>query len=140
MIVLASFPSLRAQTAAPPATQPATSPASQPTADQLITLDFPADGVEVRKLADIVSRRLNVPILYDESINNKKVILRIPGRVPEGALMGLLQSALRMKQLALVDADQPGWKQIVASQNLAAAARTPHPNAAGATTAPSTKP
>jgi general secretion pathway protein D len=136
-IVLLPSLSLRAQTTAPTS---APSASTQPAGDQLITLDFPADGVEVRTLADIVSRRLNVPILYDESINNKKVILRIPGRVPESALMGLLQSALRMKQLALVDADQPGWKQIVASQNLAAVSRAPEPTAAGATTAPSTQP
>src|SRR5438874_1772417 len=116
-----------AQTTAPAATQPNDGSA-------LVTLDFPADGVEIRTLADIVSRRLGIPILYDETINNKRVILRVPNKVPESALLGILQSSLRMKQMAMVDADQPGWKQIVASQNLAAVARAAGPAGAAPTT------
>jgi type II secretory pathway component GspD/PulD (secretin) len=91
--------------------------------EALITLDFPADGVELRTLAEIVTKRLGIPIIFDESINAKKVILRVPKQVPESALLGILQSALRMKQMALVDADIPGWKQIVPATNLAAIAK-----------------
>src|SRR6266566_3020673 len=98
--------------------------------EQAVPMDFPADGVELRTLADIVTKRLKIPILYDDSINNKKVIIRVPVDVPESALLGILQSALRMKQLALVDTDLPGWKQIVPATNLAAIAR------AGPATAP----
>ena len=36
--------------------------------------------------------------------------------------MGILQSVLRIKQMALVDAEQPGWKQIILAPNLAAVA------------------
>jgi len=89
----------------------------------MIALDFPEEGMELKTLADAVSRRLGVPILYDESITNKKVIIRVPVDVPEGALMGVLQSALRMKGMALVDAEPAGWKQIVLAQSLAAVAR-----------------
>jgi general secretion pathway protein D len=92
-------------------------------ADKPVPMDFPAEGIEIRTLADIVTKRLKIPILYDESINNKKVIIRVPVDVPESALLGVLQSALRMKQMALVDAEQPGWKQIVAATNLAAVAQ-----------------
>jgi general secretion pathway protein D len=106
----------RAQTAPAPATQPAGG------AD-LVTMDFPADGVEVTLLAEIVTKRLHIPILYDEAIRGKKVIIRVPVKVPESALMGILQSALRMKQLALVDAELPGWKQIVPATVLAGVAR-----------------
>src|SRR5438874_11130625 len=91
--------------------------------EQAVPMDFPAEGVELRTLADIVTKRLKIPILYDDSINNKKVIIRVPMDVPESALLGVLQSALRMKQLALVDADLPGWKQIVPAANLAAVAK-----------------
>src|SRR5436309_13678348 len=91
--------------------------------EQAVTMDFTAEGVELRTLADIVTKRLKIPILYDDSINNKKVIIRVPVDVPESALLGVLQSALRMKQLALVDADLPGWKQIVPAANLAIVAR-----------------
>lgn len=97
-------------------------PATQPV-DKPVTMDFPADGIELRTLADIVTKRLKIPILYDDSINSKKVIIRVPVDVPESALLGVLQSALRMKQMALVDADLPGWKQIVPATNMAALAK-----------------
>jgi len=101
-----------------------TAPATQP-----VVLDFPADGIELKTLADIVTRRLGIPIIYDEAIDGKRVIVRVPREVPESALLGILQSALRMKQFALVDAEQPGWKQIVAAQNLATVARPAAPGA-----------
>src|SRR5579859_5269374 len=93
--------------------QNASAPATRPADSNLVTMDFPADGIEVTLLAEIVTKRLHIPILYDEAVRGKKVIIRVPVKVPESALMGILQSALRMKQLALVDAELPGWKQIV---------------------------
>src|SRR5687767_10084397 len=57
IVALATPLSLAQVTPAPPATAPATSPA----AEQRITLDFPADGMELRTLADIVTRRLKIP-------------------------------------------------------------------------------
>jgi general secretion pathway protein D len=105
----------------------AQAPATQPAADALVTMDFPADGVELRVLADIVTKRLKIPIIYDDTINNKRVIVHVPRDVPESALLGILQSALRMKQMVLVDAEQPGWKQIVSAQNLAAVAKPAEP-------------
>ncbi len=103
-------------------------PGTQPArADEPVVLDFPEDGVELKTLAEIVTKRLGIPIIYDDSIEGKKVILRVPQKVPESALLGILQSALRMKQMALVDADQPGWKQIISAQNLAAVARPAAP-------------
>src|SRR5436190_19552674 len=56
--------------------------------DKPVTMDFPAEGVEVRTLADIVTKRLKIPIIYDESINNKKVVIRVPVDVPESARLG----------------------------------------------------
>lgn len=102
--------------------QPAVAPVvGTPTAgaDVPVPMEFPADGVELKTLTDIVTKRLHIPILYDDTILNKRVIIRVPVNVPESSLLGVLQSALRMKQLALVDADQPGWKQIVPVTNLA---------------------
>jgi general secretion pathway protein D len=99
-------------------------------------MEFPPEGVELKTLVDIVTKRLKIPILYDaEAIANKRVIVRVPVNVPESSLMGILQSALRMKQLALVDADQPGWKQIVPATSLAAVAK---PLAPGAVAEPGT--
>ncbi|HSU66060.1 MAG TPA: secretin N-terminal domain-containing protein, partial [Tepidisphaeraceae bacterium] len=99
-------------------------PATQPApVGELVTLDFPADGIELSLLADIVTQRLHIPILYDEQTKGKKVIIRVPAKVPESALMGILQSALRMKQMALIDAEQPGWMQIVPAPSLAGVAK-----------------
>ncbi len=114
--------------AAAMASRPAPAPAQQPVrqpaaADPLVTMDFPDDGVDLSLLADLVTRRLHVPILYDDQIRGKKVVIRVPTPVPESALMGILQSALRLKGLALVDAEQPGWKQVVPAPNLAAVAQ-----------------
>src|ERR1051326_8427507 len=108
-------------------------PATRAVSSEPVTMDFPAEGIDLSVLADIVTQRLHIPILYDEQIKGKKVIVRVPVKVPESALMGILQSALRLKQMALVDAEQPGWKQIVPAPNLAAVAK---PGIAGADSGP----
>src|SRR5205814_8945050 len=92
-------------------------------------MDFPSEGVELKTLADVVSKRLGIPILYDEQIAGKRVVIRVPKEVPESALLGVLQSALRMKQMAMVDAEQPGWKQILPAQNFSAVAKAAGPGA-----------
>jgi len=43
---------------------------------------LPSDGVDITLLAEIVTKRLHIPILYDEQIRGKKVIIRVSG---EGA-------------------------------------------------------
>lgn len=70
------------------------------------------DDVELKVLVDLVSEELGIRILYDEQIVNKKITIRSPGEIPVASLLGLLQSALKMKQLVLVDSDTPGWKRI----------------------------
>ena len=119
MILIGAFGS--AALISPAGFAQATRPAA---ADVAVEMDFPDDGIDIGLLADLVARRLHVPILYDEQIRGKKVILRVNKAVPESALLGILQSALRLKQLSLVDAEQPGWKQIVAAPSLAAVAKS----------------
>jgi type II secretory pathway component GspD/PulD (secretin) len=87
----------------------------------MVQLNLPNE-VELKVLADYVSQRLGTKILYDEEIANKRISVRAPGEVPIESLMGLLQSALKMKGMALVDADVPGWKRIVGGAKLAAVA------------------
>src|SRR4051794_37335610 len=98
---------------APTAAAPATPAPAANSAIEPVSMDFPAEGIELSVLADIVTQRLHIPIVYDEQIQGKKVIIRVPMKVPEDALLGILQTALRLKQMALIDAEQPGWKQIV---------------------------
>ena len=105
---------------AQPATQPAPPAAGM---NAPVAMEFPAEGIELKTLVDIVMKRLRTPILYDETILNKRIIVRVPINVPESALVDILQSALKMKQMALIDAEIPGWKQIVPVSNLAAVAK-----------------
>jgi type II secretory pathway component GspD/PulD (secretin) len=83
----------------------------------MVQLNFPED-VELKLLVDYVSSRLNVKILFDEQVANKRITIKSPGQMPADSLMGLLESALKMKGLALVDADVPGWKRIVQTTDL----------------------
>lgn len=89
---------------------------AQPAAG-MVQLNFPGE-VDVKTLVDYVSQRLGLKILYDEQIASKKLSVRAPGEIPVESLQGVLQSALRMKGLALVDADEPGWKRITAVTQL----------------------
>ncbi len=116
----------------PPSVPPSsTDPAgTQSTANTgMIRLNFPQD-VELKVLVDYVSQRLGMKILYDEEIANKKISLRAPGEVPAESLMNILQSAVKMKGLALVEAEVPGWKRIVAGAKLPSMAPTGEAQAA----------
>lgn len=87
-----------------------------------VKLNFPTE-VEIEALVDYVSERLDVKILYDEQIANKTINIQAPGEIPVSSLLGLLQSALKMKDLALVDTETPGWKRIVQTSKLTEIAR-----------------
>lgn len=89
-----------------------------PADEEMITLNFPAN-MDMKLLVDYVSKRLGVNILYDESKLRRKLTIAAPRQVPKSSLPGLLESVLRMNGLLLVEADQPGWKQIVEDRELA---------------------
>lgn len=86
--------------------------------DGMITITLPPE-TELRTLIDFVSVRLGTQILYDESVANKKISINAPQAIPADTLIDLLQSALKMKGLALVDAEVKGWKRIVTAEDLA---------------------
>lgn len=93
---------------------------SQPPADNsgpMLELNMPGE-VGVQGLVDYTAKRLNVRIIYGEEIKNLKVHIRAPGEIPASSLLGLLQSVLRMHNLALVETDVEGWKRIVAVEKL----------------------
>jgi general secretion pathway protein D len=95
-------------------TATATAPASQP--DQ-VYLDFP-EAVELQAMADYLSRTLGINILYDESIASKKITVRSPAAIPKDSLLPLFRSVLKIKGLALVACEQPGWYKVVQAQDL----------------------
>ncbi len=84
----------------------------------MVELTFPPE-TELRVLIDYVSQRLGVKFLYDEQVVNKRISIRAAEPVPADTLLNVLESALKMKGLALVEGDLPGWKRIVAAGDLA---------------------
>ena len=113
----AASPQCLGQSAAPQPSPPATLPAAE-----MIALNFP-DNVEVKSLIEYVSDRLGINILYDEQVANQRLTIKTPAEIPKSSLLGLLESALKMKGFVLVDGDQPGWKRVVPSANLVQSAR-----------------
>ena len=103
IVLLSSLPALQAKQIAP--------------AQDSVKLNFP-EQMDLKVLIEYVSRRVGVKILYDEQVANKKITIKAPGDVPAGTLLEVLQSALKIKGLALVDADVTGWKKIVANRDL----------------------
>ncbi|HET6427589.1 MAG TPA: secretin N-terminal domain-containing protein [Phycisphaerae bacterium] len=84
---------------------------------KMITLNFP-ENTEIKILVEYVSERLGMNILYDEKVGTQRFTVKAPTPIPLSSLMGLFQSVLKSRGLALVDADQPGFKEIVAAKDL----------------------
>lgn len=106
------------------ATQPANADAAADPADEeTISLNLP-DNAPLKLLLEYVSQEFGVNILYDEAAANQRVTIKAPARLPKRAVPMLLDGALKMKGLALVDAEQPGWKHVVP---LMQATRAPAP-------------
>lgn len=84
---------------------------------EMIQLRFRGQ-TELQTLVQFVSSTLQLNIHYDQSVARKQVTILSPERIPRESLMGLLQSVLRMSELAIVDSQQPGWKKIVPLQDV----------------------
>lgn len=95
--------------------------AAQQDEGDVVQLNF-GQAIQIQGLVDYVSERLGINILYDDRIANKTVNIQAPAEIPAESLLELLQSALRMKGLALVDAEAPGWKRIIQTSDLVALA------------------
>jgi general secretion pathway protein D len=80
--------------------------------EELVQLNFPNE-VDLEVLVEYISQRLQLKILFDEAIANKKIRIRTTGDIPVDSLMQVLQSALKMKELTIVDAEVQGWKRII---------------------------
>ena len=108
--------------AAPAASQPAPTgaspqPATQPAEAEMIQLNLPKN-LQVKTLVEYISQRMQMNILYDESLVKGTVTVNSPAKIPKDSLMDLFKGILKINGLVLVEADQPGWKRIVASKDL----------------------
>ncbi|WP_432797167.1 secretin N-terminal domain-containing protein [Poriferisphaera sp. WC338] len=88
----------------------------QPENKKNIELNF-GPHLELKVLIDFVSQQLDMKLLYDESVENKRITLKIPSAIPEDTLFPILQSALKMKGLAVIDTDAE-WKRIIPIKSL----------------------
>lgn len=94
---------------------PSAPPAESSTrrATDTVVLDYP-DQIPLEALADFVSRSLDIRVLYGDELRGKQVTLR-PGSVelPRDRLLDLLRSVLKVRDLALVRDELPGYYRIV---------------------------
>ena len=88
----------------------------------MMQLNLPGT-IQLNVLADLVSERLGVRIIYDEDLKSQRINLKAPKEIPEDSVLPLLESVLKIKGYALVNADVDGWKRIVKTQDLASIAR-----------------
>ncbi|MFK7821658.1 MAG: secretin N-terminal domain-containing protein [Planctomycetaceae bacterium] len=65
-----------------------------------------------------ISDRMQKRFIYSAEIGRRQVNMRTPADVPASALYPLFNSALRTANLAIVDAEVPGWKRIVDAKDL----------------------
>ena len=97
---------------------PGVSEAPGAEAEERVKLTLPPN-VEVRLLVDFVAERLGLNVLYGDEVSRARVTLRTPEAVPVSSLRGVLDAALQINGLALVEADPAGWLRVVPMQGLA---------------------
>lgn len=88
-----------------------------PINEDMIELSLPPE-VELSLLIQIISEELGLQVMSDDRVGNQRVRLLIPGPIPRDSLRGLLESTLRMKGLALIEGDEPGWLRVAQAQDL----------------------
>ena len=110
--LVSSPPAAIAQTEKP---AEAPEPAIEP--DGMIELNLPP-SLELSALVEYVSTRLGINIIYDDSTVKRRVTISAPQRIPKDALLGLLQSILKMHKFMMVETDQEGFFQIVVDKEL----------------------
>ena len=69
-------------------------------------------------MADYVSQRAGISLLYDKSLATKTVIIRSPNPIPVRSLPRLLQSTLRIQGLLVTPLELPGWYRIVEATSI----------------------
>ena len=91
---------------------------SADSSETMVTISYP-DSVSLAIFVDYISQRLDLKIIYGDEVRNQTVVFRPEEvQVPQSQLLNLLRSMLRMRDLALVQADIDGWMRIVQSDDM----------------------
>src|SRR4051794_12587340 len=80
-------------------------PETQP-ADRLVSLNLP-ENAPLKVLIEYVGQEFGFNIFYDDLVGNQRLTIKAPAKLPRSSVPALLESALRLKGMALVDGDQP---------------------------------
>lgn len=89
----------------------------QSAAIETTQLNLP-EQVELRVLITMVSEQLGLQIVFDDKLASQRITIKTPREVPTESLRGILESALQINGLALIQDDQPGWLRIVEAKDL----------------------
>jgi hypothetical protein len=84
-------------------------------------------NIRLEALLKLVEQRMRWNLIYDKTIGERSINVRAPREIPADALPILLSSILRMENLAIVDADVPGWRRIVDAGGMAGLAKIGNP-------------
>lgn len=96
---------------------PRTASAQQPQRQQ--TLQFNSQTpLPLDTIIRFISARMKMRFIYSDEIGNRRVNLRTPPDVPPTSLFPIFSAALRTENLAIVDAEVPGWKRIIDAKDL----------------------
>ncbi len=96
-----------------------TSPVEPAAADasenhDIVDLSFD-EPVPLATLVEYVGREMGLSFIYEPSVLEAEVNMKIRGPLPVASLEGLLATALRMNGLTVIDGITPGVRQIVTS-------------------------
>jgi general secretion pathway protein D len=100
-----------------PSTVHADEPVHVEASSDTTQLNLP-DQVELSVLISLVSEQLGLQIVFDDKLGSQRISIKTPREVPTSSLRGILESALQINGLALVEDDQPGWLRIVVANDL----------------------
>lgn len=80
-----------------------------------LRLEVP-ESVTLAVLVDLVSQRLGLNVLYDETLESATLRVRAPKALTEEGLLALLESALRFRGYTLIEGLEEGWIEVVQMQ------------------------
>jgi general secretion pathway protein D len=83
----------------------------------MVELNF-SENVDLKVLIDYVGKRTNTNFIYDQGVIQRKITINSPKAVPVSSLTTLLESVLRMHNLALVETEIPDTLRIEPTRSL----------------------
>ncbi len=86
--------------------------AQVPADDDMVELNL-AGATDLQTLVQIMEKQLGTKYTYAVDPPNRQINAVTPAKIPRSALKPFLDTLLRSQNLAVVDADVPGWKRIV---------------------------